>query len=320
MRALFKGSLKGNLHYKSQSGDSWSIEQSTGQLMGDRRSFPLLCAIHCAAKYAFLKMKGYKRSEWFVRVNGDDGVILLREEDVSEYLEFISNLWPMNKLKTYVHKRFFSFNSVLWDALKGIQVEIIRWNMVDCIDKFGNRSMDPTLFNEVAEACPSVDREQLWKYFIGNPQWRKQLKRLGEYNPHLNWHLPLALGGLGIRRDSQNYSVTQRQLAAITTWDQGCERSIKKLVTVRRSSSKEKRNVFKLYVSSTENCEKPRGVPFSSYIKPTDIKSRLVVGKSPNFFSPNSLRDRVDEFWGRRLGVHIVDSNESPDCEKEIVL
>jgi hypothetical protein len=209
----FLDTWRGTLQYPADSGIE-DVRQRNGQMMGDRRSFPLLCIIHVAAKLAFCKKYGINT---FIRVNGDDGIIILPKVLVDHYFLWMSNLWKINQMKTYVSKRFFSYNSQLWDLNKDSQVPMIRFNILDAIDKFGNNSSDPRLWNKVAEDTPESMHGRLWEFFVGNPHWRRTLGVLGKRGN--NWFLPEIVGGVGLRLNRTLFDdlvyITPKQRAGI---------------------------------------------------------------------------------------------------------
>jgi hypothetical protein len=174
------------------------VDQTTGQLMGDRRSFPLLCLIHAGTKRLFLERKGVPRENQCFFVNGDDGVIVLPRDWVQEYFTFVNELWELNPLKSYVHERIFSFNSTFFQLGKG-QLPIFRWNLISAFATRGGKTIDPTCWNEVAESAPGY-ADELWKFFIGSPAWRETLAYLDRRANGNNWFVPRVCGGYGLRR------------------------------------------------------------------------------------------------------------------------
>jgi hypothetical protein len=172
------------------------VKQTNSQLMGDRRSFPILCIIHLAAKNLFFEQIKFPKRLRFIRLNGDDGVILLPRLFIEHYFSFMNELWEINRMKTYVHPTLFSFNSQLWNINTGGRVSLLRFNIVDALDKFGEQSRDPTVWNAVLGDCPEWAARKMWSYFIGNPHWRTLLGGRGGGN----WFLPHVAGGWGLRK------------------------------------------------------------------------------------------------------------------------
>jgi hypothetical protein len=214
----FDKTLRGMISIRPEGQPSHFFKQSTGQLMGDRRSFPILCLIHLSAKRAFLRMNGVPRWAWWIRVNGDDGIIVLPRSWVPAYFDFMSNLWELNSLKTYVHNRYFSFNSAIF-TLDGVKTPIIRWSLISGIDKFGDMLTNPLIWNTILDSCPSLGRE-LWERFIKKPHWRSLLDyemrgthRVRRYN---NWFTPLCSAGLGlVPPDDLEWGLTPRHSAGV---------------------------------------------------------------------------------------------------------
>jgi len=190
-RPEFKDTWTGILNYGLHE-----VKQTNGQLMGDRRSFPTLCLIHCAVKEYFLKKYGLSPTNSFYRVNGDDGVVILPKHLVEQYFEFVSELWQINRAKTYVSDKIFSFNSKLWRISTRELIPITRFKLIDCIDKSGDPCNDPLLFNRVASDCAPYARQKAWEWFCSNERWGKILKQATTRG--LNWFLPRVCGGLGL--------------------------------------------------------------------------------------------------------------------------
>lgn len=208
---LFELTLKGRLYYKKLDRE---VDQVNGQMMGDRRSFPLLCLIHLGAKKAFLRLFGVPLHLQFIRINGDDGLTILPRSLVDAYFNFMKELWDLNMLKSYVHPEYFSFNSTFFSQ-NGEKVGIIRWNLLEGVDKFGSAGINPDVWNCVREDAPSEYEEQLWKHFCSSKHWRKTLSFLDKRGGGGNWNLPRCVGGYGLRRTSGPNKITMRQSFAI---------------------------------------------------------------------------------------------------------
>jgi hypothetical protein len=198
--------------YFQYPGRIGSHRQVCGQPMGDRKSFEILQEIHFIVKRAFLVREELWYSGYPVRINGDDGLIYLPRHLVQAYFDFIEKiLWDINRSKTYVHPNIFSFNSALFRVV-GSLVEpqpIIRWNLIHRIDKYGNKVLDPRVWNIIWESCPEHGF-WLWRKFL--PNWKEDLLALSQnvkgYSH--NWNLPLSCGGLGL------YPVDQRWFRRVT--------------------------------------------------------------------------------------------------------
>jgi hypothetical protein len=189
VRKLFEVCWTGLLEYQMQDG-GFFVQQVNGQAMGDRRSFPILCLIHGAAKIAWFRKHGLE-PRFFV--NGDDGVASVPKELLEDYLSWMSQLWELNPPKTYVHERFLSFNSKMFDAIHGNEISIIRWNLIYRKHKYGGTLTDPRVWNKVLKDCPPGSELALWREF--NSHWAKEMKRITKGN---NWFLPCWVGGLGL--------------------------------------------------------------------------------------------------------------------------
>jgi hypothetical protein len=269
------------------------VEKTTGQLMGDRRSFPLLCLIHLAAKRAFLRENGVPF--WLVRVNGDDGIILLPKSLVEPYFAFMSNLWGMNRLKTYVHSRYFSFNSTFFDSKRTERVPIIRWNLIMGRDKYGNRGLNPMVWNTVREDAPPEAEEELLRYFI--KEWRGVLSYLDKKGNGNNWFLPTSVGGFGLRTSS-TFKITPRQRAAI--------RLARESVGESRLGSMRTRVVKHVFATAL----KVPHVVVKGYTTYASFHKGLSLGTNPKLVKSNEMETRL--FVGK-LPTHGVSQEEFLD-------
>jgi hypothetical protein len=199
------------------------FRQVNGQMMGDRRSFPILCLLHMAMKLLFLVREVYPtfpkdRQELcnlqFFAVNGDDGVILLPEEMVPNYFRWMNQFWEINELKSYVSATHLSFNSQFWyyDGTRARQAGIFRWNLCLNNDKNGRKGEDPTVWNKVCEDTPQCFQKELFHEFLKH--WSKEMAKPASYG--CNWFLPHIVGGVGLTPPhGWEYKVTPRQNYAI---------------------------------------------------------------------------------------------------------
>jgi hypothetical protein len=202
--------------------DHITITPTTGQPMGDRRSFPLLCYIHYLTKKAFLRKHDLLDVRRF-SINGDDGVIVLPSCLVSEYKKWMSSLWELNEIKTWVDGEIFSFNSQSYLFRGGVvkMLEKFRWNLVLKISKYGENLSDPGVWDIIRDSCPSEYQVEVWKDFCFH--WKKPLKKLTRGGN--NYFLPRVCGGLGLTPpDGLIYSVTPRQYLAVKMADQALAR------------------------------------------------------------------------------------------------
>jgi len=229
LQPLFKNCFRHeSLMVKDEEVEGGYVEtrKNTGQLMGDRRSFPLLTLIHLSAKYAFLDshdlfLRRGPNGNWYrrpgvVRVNGDDGVIGLPKRLVGEYFKFMEQLWSINRVKTFVHHDFFSFNSKLFRRKsKGHSLTpTIRWNLIRRLDKNGEKLFDPRIWNVISDHSPSDLRLRLFKYFL--PNWKEVFEHYRKIGWEGNWFLPEITGGLGLNRPhGWRHRVTRRQNGTI---------------------------------------------------------------------------------------------------------
>jgi hypothetical protein len=203
--------------------DLESAPQLNGQLMGDRRSFPLLCLIHLIWKIIFLeendllvkwmpKWEQYFRLDQIILINGDDGLIGLPERLVPAYLDWMNQLWTMNPLKTFIRRDLASFNSQLWRMGPQVRkVGLFRWNLIYRIDKYGDESQDPRVWNDILEDSAGF-ADELWPLFVRS--WKPIFDYLEKRDPGHNWFLPLSVGGFGLEAHKE-FVVTPRQNAAI---------------------------------------------------------------------------------------------------------
>jgi hypothetical protein len=193
--------------------------QTNGQMMGDRRSFPILCFLHVAMKKLFIErhVKPLIDRDQFwllnkipIAVNGDDGLISIPSNLVEKYFEFMDEFWEINRLKTYVSTEFCSFNSQFFFR-DGKGIPLFRWNLAMRRNKFGAKGLDPRVWNSIVQSLPKKYHSAIWQEFYFN--WKDILcdcsKRGG------NWFLPLCYGGAGLEPGGLETSITNRQKFAI---------------------------------------------------------------------------------------------------------
>lgn len=110
---LAEASLTGKLLYKGTLS-----EQSTGQLMGNYLSFPLLCISNLATLFVPSHEEGFVMlSKKVVKVNGDDIVFRSTKDYAERWKKGLPESgFVLNSVKTQEHKRLFSLNSQLFRA------------------------------------------------------------------------------------------------------------------------------------------------------------------------------------------------------------
>jgi len=297
--------LRGEIHYP-KLGDEFTTSQRTSQLMGDRRSFVLLNIVHYAAKMAFLAEHGVPKYLRTFFVNGDDGVILLPQSLIEPYFSFMTNLWGMNRLKTYIHSDIFSFNSTLFTCQRGVvrRLPIIRWSLIAGTDKYGNYGKNPTVWNyirdEILDWFPSFE-EPLLGYFISSKHWRKTLQYLDKRGNGNNWFLPKSVGGYGLR-NSKNVRLTPRQQAGVDLVMRSIGKESNLSIRTREVRIKEKKNkdfirpfssirFHNKYVSF----HKTKQRSLDTCTKVPCIGTKLLVGSLPNFFV--TPREFPQQLW-----------------------
>jgi hypothetical protein len=317
IQVAWERTLGGKLSYGLYRDQVPPVRKTTGQLMGDRRSFGMLNLIHLGAKLTFCFLHGYTDDEIFIRVNGDDGVIHLRETDLGAYHQFMSELWSLNNLKTYVNKCIISFNSVLWHLGTQVRrVPIIRFNVLAGIDKFGDPQQDPALFDLVVQDAIVVEKDTLWKWFIGNPHWRDQLARLSHGGN--NWFLPKNVGGLGISSRDPEY-ITHRQMGGVRKFIDGSRQvSTAPIRPKNKVRTHVARNWFHVIGGVDAPSEAPLAVPRTT-VENDSVRIRpgkLPKGGVPDFDMPLSeirtLRRGATPLWPSDIAIQ---TNESPNQE-----
>jgi len=199
------------------------IKPRTGQPMGDRRSFPMLSEIHYLVKRSFFRKHGLiKLGQCFVE-NGDDGLSVIPKALIPDYKEWMSNLWGLNPLKTWISKKMLSFNSCCYRYCDGTlsKIGFFRWNLVFRRDKYGEQCKDIRIWQTVKEWCPAKYQEALFANFL--IYWKDEVKRLCEKGNNL--FLPQNCGGVGLSPpDSHDWYVTPRQFLAVKLADYHLEK------------------------------------------------------------------------------------------------
>jgi hypothetical protein len=84
---------------------------SSGQLMGDKLSFPLLCL------YNFVAFKSCVRRKVPLKINGDDIAFRASRDEAESWMDGVSSSGlVLHRGKTQVSPTFFSLNSVIFEA------------------------------------------------------------------------------------------------------------------------------------------------------------------------------------------------------------
>lgn len=316
-------SLVGDFSYMNSTGDLQTFTQVTGQMMGARYSFVLLCKMHYAWKKLFLCNMKYIAEDQVFFINGDDGVACLKnKEHVELYKAWMSMLWSLNKMKTYVSRHYLSFNSAIRLTSNGEEVPLVRWNIIRGIDKFGDHSKDPSLFNLLAKDGKGLIPEaDLWRFFIGVPHWRDVLNKLDNDSERTsNWFLPKALGGYGIEREA-SFAITKRQLSLIKYWDRFDTKRIRRHVTKTVPSNEDKVHralmnvVHKVKTFKTCIVSELGQETFNPNAKNVKLKTidspALKVVPLPHSLGRDRDIVRITEFWDRSLLCETLDNIKS---------
>jgi hypothetical protein len=148
--------------------------------------------------------------------NGDDGLILVPVRFIEEYKDFMSELWNLNEQKTMIDESpspMFSFNSRYFYVKEGrvVECDIIRWNLIQGLDKYGGTMTDPRVWNTITESCDEKYHVALWEQF--HKHWKKRLDCLTTKGG--NYFHPLASGGLGLIAGVIPYTTTPLQWSSL---------------------------------------------------------------------------------------------------------
>jgi hypothetical protein len=99
------------VHDGKQGPPACEFEMSSGQLMGDKLSFPLLCL------YNFVAFKSCIRRKVPLKINGDDIAFRGTRDEAESWVEGVGRSGlVLHKGKTQVSPTFFSLNSVIFEA------------------------------------------------------------------------------------------------------------------------------------------------------------------------------------------------------------
>jgi hypothetical protein len=119
-------SLVGKVRYcpTMNPDDDLEGEQTSGQMMGNYCSFPLLCMINmCTIFLTFGKERAIQMAEKNeVKINGDDIVFKTTREGYEQWARAVQNLGLiLSRGKTLVHERFWSINSGFFRSTRRIR-------------------------------------------------------------------------------------------------------------------------------------------------------------------------------------------------------
>jgi hypothetical protein len=208
------------MHYK-HGGESWTVDQTNSQLMGDRKSFIGLSMIHIAVKMAWMRGMADELGIHFsvlrkcFHINGDDGLIILPKRFIKRYMTFMGRLWELNPVKTQISRTFFSLNSRLFCDKRGVAFEppFIRWNIIYRVGRTGEAMLNPTVWNELNSSLHGVASKRIWDLF--HKQWKDTLDLLTRRTGN-NYFLPQLCGGLGLFPSPNiEFEITPQQNALI---------------------------------------------------------------------------------------------------------
>lgn len=177
--------------------------QKNGQLMGSPLSFPILCAINFVCKWiADEEYYGRRvsRKEVACRVNGDD--ILFKSNP--RHYEIWRNIvaaagFQLSVGKNFVHRRYCTINSVLYDTHNGCQLDFFNVGLLTGQSKLTGRDVARTVPSwDWYNACMKGARNKLraTRRFIHYHQpWITKITEGGRYNLFISQ----SLGGLGFK-------------------------------------------------------------------------------------------------------------------------
>jgi hypothetical protein len=288
------------------------VIQRNGQLMGDRRSFVTLNLLHLGATRAFLDSKGLGRG--FVRINGDDKIVVLPRRYVEDYFAYMSELWEINLTKTYVDARYFSFNSKLWDRKNRVQVPILRFAMCDGIDKNGDKSADPRSWNRIKADCPPFARKEMFNFFNSCPVWRPILQRASKFE--INWFLPEICGGLGLRTpegDQARVTPLQRTMVLQTASE---ERDYKLKYASSKTWTSRPLTITYPQKVGDKSWSAKQEAPVPKQVKPDNGPLKIRFPKKPGFRSWRDCSDEIDALW--ETGRHFCRVGGCELCLQEV--
>jgi hypothetical protein len=177
--------------------------QSNGQLMGSPLSFPILCIINFVCKWIadekFLRRR-IKRSEVACRVNGDDILFKSNSVHYKIWREIVAAAgFQLSVGKNFVHKRYCTINSVLYDTHNGCQLDFFNVGLLTGQSKLTGRDVARNIPSwDWYNACMKGARNKIraTRRFIHYHQpWISKITEGGRYNLFISQ----SLGGLGFR-------------------------------------------------------------------------------------------------------------------------
>jgi len=197
------------------------IQQSTGQLMGNPMSFPILSIVNFIGFWKALEKhlcRKVQPAEVPVLINGDD--ILFRANDAlyTEWQATIRHLGlSLSVGKSYFHKNTFTLNSEMYkcrgDGLSEECYDKIEFLNVGLLRKaFADKTL-PAHFCAVAPCLSEVlkgAQSRNWAFRRFKRHWRQEIEA-STRGGLLSLFLPAAAGGLGVEAHDVDFYVTRKQ-------------------------------------------------------------------------------------------------------------
>jgi hypothetical protein len=308
LRLANYGSWRGRIQYPAKSNLPDAV-QINAQLMGDRRSFVALLAIHLGAANGFFSLYNFPDEGRFVRINGDDKIIVIPRRLLDKYFNYMSNLWVINKAKTYVDRHVFSFNSQLWDIRSRKQINLLRFSLVDGVDKNGEPCKDPRIWNCIYATAPSYAREEMFRYFAASPVWHKKLAKVSARG--VNWFLPEIGGGLGLKNDWSKPFISPIQKTMILAAADGNDKY--RLRVAGKASWGSKPMIFAKSKSFGERVKQAE--PVAKSIKPCNEVLAIHCPSLPSVRTWKDVGAEVELLW--KAAFHYCDGDECEHCAQE---
>lgn len=190
------------LHYADGlTCEPFDVLQTNGQLMGSVLSFPILCAINFACKWIADELYYGRRigiHQVDCLVNGDDIGFLSNNEHYSIWQRVITQAgFELSIGKNYIHRRFFTINSMLCDMDRKCIVPFFNVGLLTGQSKLTGRDEARTLpswdwYNECVHAAMNPLRASR-RFLHYHAPW---IRRMTE-NGRLNLFISHSFGGLG---------------------------------------------------------------------------------------------------------------------------
>nr|WPR16985.1 MAG: RNA-dependent RNA polymerase [Sjack associated botourmia-like virus 20] len=161
-----------------------TVHQSSGQMMGNLLSFPLLCLVN------YLSFKYSIRREVPLRINGDDIVFRARPEEYELWKKNINlSGLVLSSGKTMVDSRYFTVNSCLFKSLRRGSKSIPFIRSKAFFDVLRDRDSLHALSGRFFSFCPG---------FRGSRKAALQVRWLRENRPVIEGSLRSLTRGLGL--------------------------------------------------------------------------------------------------------------------------